>query len=215
MRTVYPAPKIFLENLFPRHTYESIRKKVRQLNLPPQWHRWRSEEEEILKNLYPEAKRKEVMKALPRRTWGAIRARAEKLEIKRCKVPYWLDYEKSKLVTGDITDFELGFIVGLFEGEGYVSLHHPKKGNRSPSASIGISNTNIELLKKAQSIIGGGIYYNSNKGKKTCYHLTVQRHNAVLFFLERLLPHLIEKREKAVKVIEHIKLKAISPRCSN
>jgi len=206
------TPKKRLEELFPKHTYESIRKKAKKLGLKrePGFQPWSSEEEAILRELYPTAKREEIMKALPNRTWAAIRARAEFLGVKRLIAPLWKDYEDSKLTRGEITDFELGYIIGLFEGEGWIHIHRRKNKKHRPWITLGIGNTNLELLKKVQEIIGGSLTENS-KGKTIMYHLTIRGHNNVLLFLEKVLPHLIVKRKRAEEAIKYLRKLRNSP----
>jgi len=205
LKRVYAeTPKKRLEELFPRHTYESIRNKAKKLGLKrkPGIQPWTHEEEEILRKMYPTAKREEIMKAIPNHTWAAIRARAEKLGIKRLIAPLWKDYKDSKLARGDVTDFELGYIIGLFEGEGWIHIHRRKTSR--PWITLGIGNTNLELLKKAQEIIGGSITCNSKNKKSVVYQLTISGHNNVLLFLEKVLPHLIVKRDKAEEVVKYL-----------
>jgi hypothetical protein len=208
------TPKKLLEQLFPRHTYESTRKKAVKLGLNHGIDKhWTPEEDELLRRMYPSYSREKVLNGIPRHTWKAIRARAENIiHVKRLIAPLWMEPSKTKLIGGEATDFELGFAVGLFEGEGWITLHHSRKRKTPPRASIGIGNTNLELLKKAQGIIGGSISENSCSGKKAMYHLVISKHKAVLETLRILKPQLIEKREKAEEVLKYLESLSNMPR---
>ena len=161
----------------------------------------------LLKKHYPTSPKKKVTKKIPLHTWEAIRARAESVGIKRRISPIWKEYGCSKLLTGNATEFEKGFIVGLIEGEGSVVLHNPSSRGHL-IASISIANKNLELLKRAQEIIGGSI----NKGAKGIYQLQINRQKAVLKVLKILKQYFIEKRKAANIVIKYLQFRSKMPR---
>ena len=47
------------------------------------WQRYLKSEEELLRELYPNAPKEDIIKALPGRTWIALRRKAEKMGLKR------------------------------------------------------------------------------------------------------------------------------------
>jgi len=193
-----------IEALFPRHTYGSIRSKAKKLGLKRKVDTfWTPEEDQLIVELYPSAPKEAILKAIPRHTWSAIQARANQLGIRRLTKTLW-KCPTSRLANGEVTDFELGFIVGLLEGEGSISIHNDKRRDKN-RVSISIGNTNLELLKKAQGIIGGQIVANKKTVKgNTMYHLQIQSHGEVYAILKRLLPFLIVKRRKAIEAIKYL-----------
>ena len=112
----------------------------------------------------------------------------------------------------NLTDFERGFITGLFEGEGSIILSKTnrkytrgRKGQKYPSNRfyimnhITITNTNLKLLKYAQKLIGGKIRLHSHnyKTQKPSFILGICNQQQILDLLSEIYPHLIEKRKKA------------------
>ena len=87
---------------------------------------------------------------------------------------------------GKIPDYDRGWIVALIDGEG--SLGVQKNGY----PILQIWNTNLKLLKEAQSIIGGALKQvkTGELSRKPCYRLTMNK-----TLLSWLLPQieLIEK----------------------
>ena len=74
--------------------------------------------------------------------------------------------------------WELGWVAGLLEGEGYLGLHSFvfKVGfNPGFTPRIIIFNTEVELLKFARKIIGGNLWHRDMRGTrcKDQFHLTL------------------------------------------
>ena len=103
----------------------------------------------------------------------------------------------------NVCGFSLGYLVAIIEGEGYFSLI--KKNNNKNSGFnftpvIGVTNTDIDLLKFVQSVIGCGKIYTRPYSKTNPkimgnYHLNGIKniHNLT----NQLIPYLFAKREKA------------------
>lgn len=97
--------------------------------------------------------------------------------------------------------FKLGYLVGLFEGEGYIN----KRKSRYPYMVI--VNTNRELLEKARQSIGNGIIYtrkSKRENRKTSYALYVGRNQGLQNLLQEMLPYLIVKREQSIEALERL-----------
>lgn len=179
---------------------------------------WSSEEEEILKENYFDASKDHLLSFLPNRQWGAILTKACRLGLKRSIIHSWQECELSRLLRGEATEFEKGFIVGLFEGEGSIIIGVDKKRQSGivTFPIMEIANTNLELIKKAQKIIGGKIYKDSSRckqGKKLMHSLRLTRQLSVFETLTHLLPYLTAKKEEATLVLNFIKLKTRKHRC--
>ena len=95
---------------------------------------------------------------------------------------------------GKIPDYDRGWIVALIDGEG--SLGVQKNGY----PILQIWNTNLKLLKEAQSIIGGALQQvkTGELSRKPCYRLTMNK-----TLLSWLLPQieLIEKETQRKKIL--------------
>jgi hypothetical protein len=94
------------------------------------------------------------------------------------------------------TDYDRGWLSALIDGEGSISFLKEIRPNLplgcvyKPRLNIG--NQNLELLKKAQYLIGGAIH----KSKNDVYNLDVSANN-----MRRCLPELdfiVKKRQKVL-----------------
>ena len=117
----------------------------------------------------------------------------------------------------NLTEFEVGFLVGLFEGEGSIIISKTKRkytrgrnGKKYPSSRsyimnhITITNSNLELLQYTQGLIQGKIrdHMMGNKNHKRTYILSLTKQEEILWFLNKLFPYLIEKKNKAKLMID-------------
>lgn len=109
-----------------------------------------------------------------------------------------------------MTDFELGYVVGLFEGEGFIALNLQKTDtNEHYGINIGFSNNSFETLEKVKSILGcGKIFKRRATGRwQPNGSLIISKQKDALSFLEKVYPYLIIKKEKAELIIEFLKLR--------
>lgn len=157
--------------------------------------KWTKEEEEQLKSLYSYTSTKELMQVF-HRSAPSIFHKGIRLKVRR----YYSDFS-SKLTRGEATEFEIGWITGLFEGEGSVGF---SCGSKCPHPILRIANTNLDILKKAQTIIGGSIYNKPEDGinHKDCYDLCLHGSRALFNTLRMLLPNLIVKEAVTVLMLE-------------
>jgi len=102
--------------------------------------------------------------------------------------------------------YEKGFVEGLFDGEGCLCLVHTKERERGKVFRIemSVSNTNLELIKKIQKMIGGNIQKSirTNRKHNDCYLLKISPNS-----MREILPqiHLVVKEHKrkiALKVLK-------------
>lgn len=108
-----------------------------------------------------------------------------------------------------MNDFELGFIIGLIEGEGSITLSRGKstifKQGFSLCPRFYITNTNLQLLSEAKKIISGTIFKEKSKNSKhrDKYRLTLDGLK-VRSFLVEILPYLITKKKQCELAIKYI-----------
>jgi len=101
--------------------------------------------------LYPQTIKSTILENLPNRSWPAICRMASELKIHRMR---GLDYVKGKLQRREITDFELGYLAGIIDGEGSICMHHRKN---TFLLKFEIGNTFMPLRSKIHDLFGGGM----------------------------------------------------------
>lgn len=119
-----------------------------------------------------------------------------------------------------ITLYELGWLAGIVDGEGYIGIQYyeTRHGHMSASAEISITNTDEQIILKAQNIIqkiGVNPYINSSSYKlnnkpnhKITWKVVIHRLNKVITVLESISPYLTgAKKERAELVLEFCKLR--------
>lgn len=105
----------------------------------------------------------------------------------------------------------LGYIAGLVDGEGTISLYKREdlRGNKVVMIQIGMTHkATIEWLHK----IGGTICPRKPRkpNHSTCYVWRLQGILDMLSFLEAIYPFLITKRQAATKAIEFLQWKKVT-----
>lgn len=103
-----------------------------------------------------------------------------------------------------VTDLELGWLAGILDGEGNISMKTSKyKKWIHYSVEIGFTNTSKELLDKLASIclkMGVNLYWNKKKMPKTCqpcWYLTTKKMSHCIKILDPIMPLLTVKLERA------------------
>ncbi len=107
-----------------------------------------------------------------------------------------------------MTEFELGFIIGLIEGEGSITLGKGVCKNYqgfSLHPRFFITNTNLQILNEAKRIIGGVIYTEKlkNPKHKIKYKLAIDGVKLKNFLLE-ICPYLLSKKKRCGLLIKYI-----------
>lgn len=102
---------------------------------------------------------------------------------------YWKSVENTRIISGKATDYELGLIVGLIEGEGSLGLNIRGRGF---TPYIQIANKNKEIHEEAQKIMGGII---NGVNLNICSLQTVQK------TLQKLVPYLFSTKGKIAKLL--------------
>lgn len=153
---------------------------------------WSNEEIKILRDNFSWTPKQELMSLLLDRSLKAIVSKASKLGIYN-QVPA----EMTKLITGGANDLEIGFVVGMIEGEGSIVLY--RKGGRI-SPRVGIANSDKGLLEKCKRIMGGKIYAFKRRipNRKVAYSLVIASLNGVYETLVALRPFLMSERKTRI-----------------
>lgn len=138
------------------------------------------------------------------RSRKSIHTKAQKLGIK-CK-----GTKANRLYWEKLTQFELGYLVGMLEGEGSIALDKLHRGRHyTPQVKL-VTNTDneiIEYIRRLGEKIGlSPIKTRVRAGKgnhKDCLHIEVRRIENVYPLLKGLLPYLKgSKRRKAELIME-------------
>lgn len=115
-------------------------------------------------------------------------------------------------------NLELAWLAGIMDGEGTIGLNKVKK--KTPkgyvvSPRIAVANTDKLMIDKVCEILKRyGIKHNVStykdkniKSAKLVYKLGICSFGNILSVCEKLLPFLVSKREKALLVVEYIKMR--------
>lgn len=101
----------------------------------------------------------------------------------------------------------LQYIAGFFDGEGHIRLRRAfsKASNcQFIRTELGITNTNLHILQKIQSQIGGKIRTRQNK-HRPIYFLYWSNLDEVNKVINKLKPYLIIKAKHADLVLEYLR----------
>lgn len=109
------------------------------------WKKWSEEEDTIIMEHYKEGTEK-LLTFLPNRSMEAMRIRARSLGVRK--------YEQKNLPK-NISDFELGLVVGLIEGEGSMSITTgtATKSDKSYFPFVNITNKDSGIIDEVQNIL--------------------------------------------------------------
>jgi hypothetical protein len=163
---------------------------------------WKPQEIEILQKYYSKLPKDELQRLLPKRSWISILAKAEELGLTRSLLTNLKPIDFSFL-----TDNEKGYIAGIIDGEGTISLEKRKFSNVKIHPVISISNCSLELLNHIQKIIKCGtvrLAKKANQKARPEYKLSINRINQIEGLLSIITPYLILKRKQAEIVLEFI-----------
>jgi LAGLIDADG endonuclease len=112
-------------------------------------------------------------------------------------------------MTNILKGLDVQYIAGFFDAEGYATIIRQKKNNKPfYYVKTTITNTNIEVIERLQSVFGGKIYADPPKEKhwKVCYYLYFYTQDA-LKLLRAIKPLVIVKKALIEKIIEFDELR--------
>jgi hypothetical protein len=116
-----------------------------------------------------------------------------------------------------VRDVEIGWLAGVLDGEGSITMSRPGKERASWHAAVFITNTDLRLLQKAQEILFGmgieeaRLHLHDRRYSKAetmqnrpCYRIYVGTCAGMRRLLEAVLPQLTAKREQAILLLEYL-----------
>lgn len=166
---------------------------------------WRKEETAFLEENYHRLGKPELIDRL-KRPWTSIKPKARNLRLSR---------EPSLLYPEDYTDlsltaFEIGFLVGLIEGEGTVGIIQQRKDPLILHPYLQISNTKSSLLHRCQELLQRGVVYGPYfaQDKAKGYAFKIATTGRLYRILRTLEPYLLTKRRHAQLVLEFLEINA-------
>ena len=109
----------------------------------------------------------------------------------------------------ELTDTQLGYLAGIVDGEGTISIRtrKPKRGRFSPEyyPFLEVGNTNLRLIARLHSWLGGRVHLQRRRrllpNSKPIYAWRIEARKAVPV-LRALLPFLLLKRQQALLALE-------------
>lgn len=121
-----------------------------------------------------------------------------------------------KVDNAEPTATELAYLAGIFDGEGSLSFVRAKR-KKKVTLGFHITNSSMDMLMKCKEILDKLIshevklypkkIYNYSKVKSSLPVFTIdfRRQSDMLIVLEKLLPYLTAKRERALITITYLK----------
>ncbi len=166
---------------------------------------WTEEEEDILRENWKDLPKEKLMSLLPNRSWYMIAAKAHQMHLPfRYRHPL-----KEPRPFRPLTDFEKGYLCGVIDGEGSLSISYQREAGRYKARHtphLTICNTDLRLLEKCNRLLSG--YgrlsdYSIKNGK--CSTLTISRLNELKIVLDAITDGLVAKRKQAELLLEFIR----------
>jgi hypothetical protein len=94
----------------------------------------------------------------------------------------------------ELSEFEIGYLAGLVDGEGYIFVHHDKRSDRT-YPDLRIYCTSKPIIEKACGIMGVNPYVRRDRGKQVGWIAAVQGEKAMVN-LRRIASHLTDASKK-------------------
>lgn len=166
--------------------------------------RWSTEEIEILKE-NSRTPTSELQKLLPNRTKVAINLKLIHLDIHR---PYMMESEVK--INLDLTEYDIGVIVGLIEGEGSLGMcvhkiWKSKNGSVYLRPYVSVANSNFEIHSfLRERLIHGNLSRSqpaADPAFKLMGHYQIFGHSVLSQFLELIIPRMLTTRKQKLAVL--------------
>lgn len=113
-----------------------------------------------------------------------------------------------------MTDLEKGYIAGLIDGEGTITLLKEKADSKFRYPCIEMSSTTLEMLKKLQEVVQGGNISNQKTYKsnyKQSWHYKIRGDKAIAL-LEEVKSYLLEPKKRYRAELICSTYKSVTPR---
>ena len=192
-----------LVNHFPKRTLEAILKKANLIGLNrPQT--WTDEEIDRLKIAYLTLDTKELYQSFPNRKKYSIFAMALKLNLERpSDKKVKMIYGRPDPFLSNLSEFELGYLSGLIDGEGHIGISKDK--HDCFRLRLSIANTDKAMIDWLFDKIPNAMAHIGNQKhlkNKTVYHWVISGNRRVQQFLSEIKDYLIVKHSIAQKLSE-------------
>jgi hypothetical protein len=197
-------------------TIHSVRLKARSLNIRRiPYKKWSEEETQLLKLLLKTKSLSELSQIF-KRSKGAIASKIYQLGL---ATYHYNELRNSTNINTNLPEWFKGYIAGLVDGEGTVSIEKVNRKDRKYGQYkpiVKISNTCREALDTIAKYVGGFRYTikegrTTHNSKKPIYDIQLVRCKDVEVFLEMILPYLIIKRKHAELVLQFCKSRLAKP----
>lgn len=106
-------------------------------------------------------------------------------------------------------DVDIGWLAGIIDGEGSISMTITNKRVYTPWVTI--YNTDEKIILKVQSLLESiGVskpvhkFGRKNPHHKPSYHIQISKHAEIKLLLDLVVPHLSGKRERAEIMLEFV-----------
>lgn len=107
----------------------------------------------------------------------------------------------------ELSDLELGYAAGLFDGEGSVIINKSTKDRKIYRLFCSVGNTNLLVLGWMKDRFGGELHANILRvARKEMYSWRIHGHEAARF-LAKICRYLITKREQALVALKFQSIK--------
>ncbi len=112
------------------------------------------------------------------------------------------------MTDGEWTEPDKAWLACAIDSEGSVNLRPDKRHIKTMNFSVWFYNTNRAFAQRFVDLTGGAMHSRSPRafGKKEQFEVYVTSKTRVANLLQATLPYLIVKREKAVQVLNWIRL---------
>ena len=170
---------------------------------------WTPEEDELLCQHYPTSTNTEIQALFPHRPPHGITLRASKLGIRKDITLYENGLPFSGSVIGHLSETEKGYLAGIIDGEGCISMNRHIKKGAAPvyRLFVQISNTSPALKKWLDEHFPKKTYWWKTTHFKRqqwrdCYHWILSGNRQVMVFCREIAPYLVIKKEQAELVAQ-------------
>lgn len=117
------------------------------------------------------------------------------------------DYLKLKLELMNISDNDLAYFAGLFDGEGNLDFRVVDKGSsHCVSSGMSVTNTCMNVLKWCKNKFGGDIYKHFTVNKYSVFNWQLRKRAELLWLVPSIYPYLIIKKPEADIYLKGISL---------
>lgn len=127
---------------------------------------------------------------------------------------YSLEERRAHVIVSEIkelTEGEAMYVAACIDTDGSISICGRNARKKGDTVQVSLANTHVGFLKHVQKMVGGGRlsphnrkFIPSLKYPKECYTLGF-RMNEVRDLLPQIIPFLVIKKDKAIRVLELLK----------